>query len=71
MAVDLAVEGIQVWLTFEQRCEAVRVLWGWRWSDPAIAERLRISARTVLRIRQRLGLPGWGVAEQDRQARAA
>lgn len=70
-AVELAMDGVQVWMTARQREEAVHILWGYRWSDRAIAQQLHLADRTVLRIRARLGLPGWPVGVQERQLRAA
>lgn len=55
-AIDLAVAGADVRLTVLERREAVRHLVGQHLSDPAIAERLHIADRTVLRIRDELDL---------------
>ena len=70
-AVDQVVDGVPVFLTIRQREEAVRVLWGRRWSDPVIAERLGITDRSVVRIRKRLGLAGWKKSELARMRFAA
>jgi len=55
-AVDLAVSGVRVRLSVEEREEAVRMLVGMKLNDSQIAERLHVEPRTVLRIRGRLGL---------------
>ncbi|TFD41723.1 hypothetical protein E3T37_03465 [Cryobacterium sp. TMT2-10] len=55
-AVELAMSGEDVRLTALERRAAVTQLHARRWSDQLIAERLRIADRTVLRIRQELGL---------------
>ena len=54
----------------EREAEVIR-LHGFGWSDPAIALELGCTDRTVLRIRQRLGLRAWEKWQQTRQARAA
>lgn len=56
MAIALAVMGENVRLTHDERREAVRRLHAELWSDNRIAETLHIADRTVLRIRQELGL---------------
>lgn len=56
MAVDLACMGERVRLTPLERREVVRRLNAAKLSDPAIAERAHVEPRTVLRIRQELGL---------------
>ncbi|WP_454112807.1 hypothetical protein [Microbacterium maritypicum] len=56
MAVELAIAGDVVRLTPEERREAVRRLHASRWSDKRIAETIRCSDKTVLRIRDELGL---------------
>lgn len=65
-AVDLAIDGERVHLSVEQRAEAVQRLWGRHWSDSAIADRLGVHPRTVLRIRQRRGLRGWEKFEMEK-----
>lgn len=55
-AVELAMSGEDVRLTSLERRAAVTRLHAQRLSDHLIADRLRINARTVLRIRQELGL---------------
>lgn len=57
VVVHLAVSGDHVRLTPAERRAAVAVLHASRLSDNAIAERLHITDRTVLRIRQELELP--------------
>lgn len=54
--VELAAAGELVRLSSAELRAAVRLLHGMRFSDRAIAERLRVADRTVLRIRQELGL---------------
>lgn len=51
------------------REEIVRELWHCRWSDAAIADRAKCTARTVGRIRGRLSLPAWEMWQQTRQFR--
>jgi transcriptional regulator with GAF, ATPase, and Fis domain len=48
-----------------ERAEQVRELHRLRWSDRHIAAELEINERTVVRIRQRLGLPGWTKNQQE------
>ncbi|MGY4859532.1 hypothetical protein [Cryobacterium sp. AP23] len=55
-AVELAVAGDHVRLTPLERRAAVTRLHAQRYSDQLIADRLQIADRTVLRIRQELGL---------------
>lgn len=57
IAVELATQGIEVSLTPEERREAVQILHARRMNDYEIAARVHCSDRTVLRIRQELGLP--------------
>jgi len=57
MAVELAMIGEPVRLSSLERREAVTRLHSLRLSDIAIAARLHVADRTVLRIRQELGLP--------------
>jgi AraC-like DNA-binding protein len=69
MAVELALMGEQVRLSPEERRAAVRVGHGRRWSDGLTAERLHCHERTVLRIRDELGLPAFDQSELvDRSA---
>lgn len=56
-AVALAVHGDHVRLSPLERRAAVSELWDRNWSDSRVAEQLHITPRTVLRIRQELGLP--------------
>jgi plasmid maintenance system antidote protein VapI len=67
-AIDLAVAGVDVRLTVLERREAVRHLVGQHLSDGAIAERLHIADRTVLRIRDELDL---AATDPDRRRNAA
>lgn len=57
MAVELALAGERVRLTPAERREVVRRLHAVKLSDGQIAERVHITSRTVLRIRQEMGLP--------------
>ena len=57
VAVELALSGAVVKLTFDERREAVRQGVELRWSDREIGRRVGIADRTVLRIRGELGLP--------------
>lgn len=57
MAVDLAMAGELVRLSYDERRVAIRNLCAVKLSDQKIAERLHIADRTVLRIRQELGIP--------------
>lgn len=76
-AIELAISGVQVNLSIEERRVVVKRLHGERFSDRSIARHAGITDRTVLRIRQELGLPGWSKEEQaagtadSRQARRA
>lgn len=56
MAVELACSGERVRLNPAERREVVRLLHPRRWSDTRIADFADCDARTVLRIRQDLGL---------------
>lgn len=56
VAVDLACAGERVRITHLERRIAVAQLQAEGLSDPAIAERLHLAPRSVLRIRQELGL---------------
>lgn len=69
MAVELACSGDIVRLSALERREAVSRLAAVKLSDGEIAERLHITDRTVLRIRQELGIPASVGA--DRQILAA
>lgn len=55
--VALAVDGVRVELTTREREEVVRELNARGLLDTAIAQQIGVAANTVLRIRQRLGLP--------------
>ena len=57
VAVELAASGERVRLTSAERREVVRVLHARKLSDADIARRAGLTARTVLRIRDELGLP--------------
>lgn len=63
MAVELALTGAKVKLTPLERRAAVRIAHSRRWSDALTAERLRTTDRTVLRIRQKLELPAFDLAD--------
>lgn len=63
VAVTLAVRGEQVLLTPSERRACVRELHALRWSDVRVAEWLRCSERTVLRIREELNLPAFAQGE--------
>lgn len=63
IAVELAIKGERVKLTSDERCEAVTRLHRERWSDKRIAAALHVTDRTVLRIRQRLGLEAFDFSE--------
>jgi len=56
-AVERRLSGEDVRMSPKDREEIVRRLHAAKLSDPAIAARIGMSDRTVLRIRQRLGLP--------------
>ena len=70
IAVELAISGEPVKLTFAERRVAVARLHAQRWGDPRIAATLHVTDRTVLRIRQELGLESFDYSE-IRQARNA
>lgn len=57
MAIDLAMHGEPVRLSSAERREAVTRLHAVKLNDREIARRLNLNDRTVLRIRQELGLP--------------
>jgi hypothetical protein len=63
MAVELTFLGEHVRLSIVERRAAVIRLYAERWSNRRIAETLRITARTVLRIRQELGLEAFDFAD--------
>jgi hypothetical protein len=63
VAVDLAIRGEAVKLTAAERRVAVTRLHAERWSDKRIAATLHIVDRTVLRIRQDLGLQAFDFSE--------
>lgn len=63
VAVDLAIRGEAVKLTVAERRVAVTRLHAERWSDKRIAATLHIVDRTVLRIRQELGLEAFEFSE--------
>ncbi len=56
IAIELACSGERMRLTPLERREAVSRLVAVKLNDHAIAERLHVTAKTVLRIRQELGL---------------
>lgn len=56
IAIELAMHGDTVRLSPLERREAIRRLHAQRWSDQRIAAALHCADRTVLRIRQELGL---------------
>lgn len=68
LAVHVAVNGGSVHLIPEERREVVRILHARRWSDARIAARADCDPRTVFRIRDELGLPGWDMNEQQEAA---
>lgn len=70
-AVELAIEGVPVLMTNDQRAEAVYRLWLRRWSDPAIAARIGVSERTVMRIRHRHGWRAYEMWELQKMKVAA
>jgi hypothetical protein len=49
----------------KDREAAVEMLHAQRWGDRRIAATVGVDERTVLRIRQRLGLPGWRKEQQE------
>ncbi|WP_336642313.1 hypothetical protein [Microbacterium sp. MMO-56] len=63
MAVELAISGDRVRLTPAERRECVRRLHASRWSDGRIAETIHCADRTVLRIREELGLEAFDQSE--------
>jgi hypothetical protein len=71
IAVELALAGLGVRLTPGERRACVRVLHSKRWSDEAIAARLRCASKTVGRIREELGLPAWVYSDIEVMADAA
>lgn len=71
VVVQLAVSGDQVRLSPAERREAVVRLHATGLSDGAIADRLHLTGRTVLRIRQELALPAAVAAAGERIVGAA
>lgn len=71
MAVELAISGDHVRLTPDERREAVRRLHASRWSDKRIAETIHCADRTVLRIREELGLKAFDQSELRNRGAAA
>lgn len=71
MAVELALMGERPRLTPAERRECVRRLHRDRWSDGAIAELLGCADRTVLRIREELGLAAFDQTELRAKGAAA
>ncbi|MEJ1087028.1 hypothetical protein WDU99_01710 [Microbacterium sp. Mu-80] len=65
IAIELALAGNGVRLTPGERRVCVRKLHSLRWSDQAIAERLRCADRTVERIRNELDLTAWQMDELE------
>lgn len=63
MAVELALLGEGVRLSPEERREAVRRLHSRKWSDKRIGDTLHCADRTVLRIREELGLAAFNQNE--------
>lgn len=70
MVVELAVMGEKVRLSPEERRECVRRLHAARWSDQRIAESLGCADRTVLRIREELGLAAFDFADLQKRGAA-
>lgn len=62
-AVELALDGQKVRLRRADKIEVVTRAHARRWSDQTIARVTGIIDRTVFRIRQDLGLPGWELHE--------
>lgn len=71
VAIELALAGRGVRLTPGERRACVRRLHAKRWSDTAIATRLRCADKTVLRIREELGLPAWPFDQLEAMGDAA
>lgn len=65
VAVELALSGVKVRLRRADKLEVVRTAHARRWSDGRIETVTGIQVKTVVRIRQDLGLPGWEMWEQD------
>lgn len=63
IAVELALSGVAVRLTPAERRECVRRLHRERWSDGRIAATIGCSDRTILRIREELGLAAFDQTE--------
>lgn len=68
VAVQLALAGERVKLTPAERRIVVPILHARIWSDSRIAAYADCDARTVLRIRDDLGLPGWSMRELEEAA---
>ncbi|MCU1418702.1 MAG: hypothetical protein JWP32_2876 [Schumannella sp.] len=69
IAVELACSGEAVRLNPAERREAIRILHPRKWSDRLMAAHADCDERTVLRIRQELGLEAWDQNElTDRRA---
>lgn len=68
IAVQLAVAGERVRLTPAERRIVVRILHARIWSDSRIANYADCDIRTVTRIRDQLGLPGWSMRELEEAA---
>lgn len=62
-AVELAIAGIKVPLNHGEKLEGLRQMHPKKWSNSLIAERLGCEERTVNRLREELGLPGWDQSE--------
>lgn len=68
IAVDLAVSGQKVRLTPAERRIVVRIMHARVMSDSRIANYADCDTRTVTRIRDELGLPGWSMRELEEAA---
>lgn len=65
IAVELALAGQKVRLSVKDRAEVVRQAHARRWSDARIARTTGMDEKSAIRIRGRLGLPAWTLAEQN------
>jgi len=63
IAVERAMNGEPIKLTYPERLYAVQRLHRRRWSDGRIARTLHVDDRTILRNRKTLGLPAWEIRE--------
>ncbi|NLP82621.1 hypothetical protein HF576_02045 [Microbacterium sp. CFH 90308] len=63
VAIELAIAGEGVRLRPAERRECVRRLHAERWSDGRIAEAIRCTSKTVMRIREELGLGAFDQTE--------